>query len=97
MEDLMRTLSWMLLSGGLALCSASAQAQSYDPSYPVCMKVYANAWGGGSEYNDCTFTSMAQCAASASARSATCVVNPYYAPVYDAAPASSARRHRRTY
>jgi hypothetical protein len=30
-------------------------------------------------YFECAYTSMPQCAASASGRSAQCVVNPYYA------------------
>jgi len=92
----MRKLSWMMLAGGLVLCTASAQAQSYDPNYPVCMTVYANTWGGGEQHHDCTFTSIPQCQASASGRAATCGVNPYFAPEseYRTAPAALHRRHR---
>jgi hypothetical protein len=35
--------------------------------------------GGGSDYYDCTFTSLQQCRATASGLAATCDVNPYYA------------------
>lgn len=93
----MRTLSWMLLAGGLILSSASAQAQSYDPRYPVCMTVYGNTWGGGEQHHDCTFTSIEQCQASASGRSAMCGVNPYFAPAYRPEPGPAPRRHRRAY
>jgi hypothetical protein len=54
--------------------AAPARAQTYDPNYPVCMQVYAPF-----VYFDCHFTSIPQCKASASARGAQCVVNPYYA------------------
>jgi hypothetical protein len=55
---------------------APAQAQTYDPKYPVCLQVYDDMVH---YYFDCSFTSMAQCAATASGRYAQCVVNPYYA------------------
>lgn len=57
---------------------APARAQAYDPRYPVCMQVYGGSLIGG--YIDCSFTSMEQCRASASGRSASCLVNPYAAP-----------------
>ena len=53
-----------------------ACAQTYDPNFPVCMKVIVME---GGEYYDCSFTSLAQCGASASGRSAQCLVNPYFA------------------
>jgi hypothetical protein len=55
--------------------SAPARAQTYDPSYPVCLQVYQ---GIADFYFECHYRTMAQCAASASGRSAQCVVNPYY-------------------
>jgi len=88
----MRKSRWMMLAGGLVLSAASAHAQTYDPRYPVCLKVYSGSQGGGGEYNDCTFTSMAQCALSASGRAATCIVNPFYA--YASAPGGPYRRHQ---
>ena len=75
----MRILASTLLAIGTILAAAPAQAQTYDPSYPVCMKVYTGSNGGGGEWNDCTFTSLPQCAATASGRAATCMINPYYA------------------
>jgi hypothetical protein len=56
--------------------AAPARAQTYDPKYPICLQVYE---GMVHYYFECSYTSMAQCAASASGRSASCVVNPYYA------------------
>ncbi|MCC8959336.1 DUF3551 domain-containing protein [Bradyrhizobium sp. Pear77] len=53
-----------------------AAAQMYDPNYPVCMEVYGGRLTP--EYIDCSFTSLPQCRATASGRSATCTVNPFY-------------------
>ncbi|XIA62810.1 DUF3551 domain-containing protein [Bradyrhizobium sp. TZ2] len=60
----------------MALMAAPLRAQTYDPSYPVCLQIYQSI---ADFYFECRYTSMAQCAASASGRSAQCVVNPYYA------------------
>jgi len=51
-----------------------AHAQTYDPSYPVCLHVY-----GRISYYECGYTSIAQCNATASGRAAQCVLNPYFA------------------
>ncbi|MCA6119081.1 DUF3551 domain-containing protein [Bradyrhizobium sp. WSM 1738] len=64
-----------ILTMGMILAAAPASAQTYDPNYPVCIQTYA--FGGGRI--DCSFTSLAQCAASASGRSAQCYNNPYFA------------------
>jgi hypothetical protein len=61
----------------MAVIGSSARAQTYDPRYPVCMHVYGDLEG---ERMDCIFTTLAQCAATASGRSATCLMNPYSAP-----------------
>jgi hypothetical protein len=53
-----------------------AAAQTYDPAYPVCLHVYERM---GAHYYNCSYTLLPQCNASASGRSATCVINPYYA------------------
>jgi hypothetical protein len=55
--------------------AAPAQAQTYDPRYPVCLHVFGELEG---ERMDCVFTSLAQCAASAAGRPATCLVNPNF-------------------
>ena len=60
----------------MVLLAAPARAQTYDPRYPVCLQIYQSMVD---YYFECGFTAMAQCAASASGRSAQCVVNPYYA------------------
>ena len=53
-----------------------AAAQTYDPSYPVCLQIYQ---GIAHYYFECGYQTMGQCQASASGRAAQCVVNPYYA------------------
>jgi Protein of unknown function (DUF3551) len=47
-------------------------AQAYD--YPVCLRVY-----GPATYNECNYTSIAQCKASASGRAAECYPNAFAA------------------
>ena len=71
----MRLLACTILTIGMMLAAASARAQTYDPNYPVCLQTYGIDGG----YIDCSFTSLAQCAASASGRSAQCLTNPYFA------------------
>lgn len=53
--------------------NGAAHAQTYDPSYPVCMQIY-----GPVGYFDCRYGSLAQCRYLAVGRSASCVVNPYF-------------------
>jgi hypothetical protein len=84
----MRKLALIILTIGVVSAAGQARAQTYDPAFPVCM--YVVTWGGGGYY-DCTFYTMAQCAASASGRAAQCGFNPYYA----GATASSRRYDRR--
>jgi hypothetical protein len=66
----------LLVAGlpGLSLVGgAPGAAQTYDPRYPICMEVYTV---DGSTI-DCSFTSIAQCAATASGQPAQCYANPY--------------------
>jgi Protein of unknown function (DUF3551) len=70
-------LLFAILALSMAFGATAARAQMYDPNYPVCMHVYGSLEG---ERMDCIFTSLAQCAATASGRSATCLINPYFAP-----------------
>ena len=84
----MRTLAVTMLTISIALAAAQARAQTYDPAFPVCMHVVTR---GGGAYYDCTYYTMAQCAASASGRAAQCNLNPYYA----GATASLKRNNRR--
>ncbi|MCP3408188.1 DUF3551 domain-containing protein [Bradyrhizobium sp. CCGB01] len=71
-----RLMNAILLVAGLpgaALVGTPVEAQTYDPRYPVCIEIYTI---DGSSI-DCSFTSIAQCAASASGQSAQCYANPY--------------------
>ena len=70
--------------------AAPARAQTYSPDYPVCMQIASR----GFTYFECAFTSLEQCAQSASGRAAMCVINPY--PAAARAPAQR-KRHRRAY
>ena len=83
----MRILALAILAIGAASASAPAQAQTYDPRFPVCLHVM-----GRISYYDCSYASLPQCNMSASGRSAQCVINPYYAY---ASQDPSARRYKR--
>ena len=86
----MRILALAILASGAVLASAPARAQTYDPSYPICLHVY-----GEVTYYECRYSSLAQCAATAAGRGAQCVANPYLrsAEIYD--PQVPYARHRR--
>ena len=71
----MRVLACTIVTIATVLGAATARAQTYDPNYPVCLQTYGIEGG----YIDCSFTSLAQCAASASGRAAQCLNNPYFA------------------
>jgi len=68
----MRMLALTILAIAAGSVAAPAAAQTYDPRYPVCMHVY-----GDPTYYECQYMTMAACMATASGRSAQCVVNPY--------------------
>jgi len=72
--------------------AAPAQAQTYDPNYPVCLHVY-----GRITYYECSYTSLPQCNMSASGRSAQCEINPYYAHASQQPSARRYKRHHRSY
>jgi len=82
--------AWTVVCIAMMLVAAPARAQTYDPNYPVCLQSYSL---GGSSIN-CGFTSMAQCQATASGRSAQCLDNPYFSR---ATPPSRVDRRRRAY
>ena len=83
----MRLLILASLAAAASFAASPAPAQTYDPSYPVCLHVY-----GRITYYECSYTSLPQCNMSASGRSAQCVINPYYA---HASQQPSARRYKR--
>ena len=70
----MRIPALVILAAVIVLTSAPAPAQTFGGNYPVCIQNYR--WGGSDI--DCRFTSMAQCAATASGRAAQCITNTYY-------------------
>lgn len=82
----MRLLALTILAIAASAAAGPAAAQTYDPRYPVCLRVY-----GPATYNECTYTSLAQCQATASGRAAECYLNAFYA---HAAIAPPDRRHR---
>ena len=85
----MRTLALTILTMGIVLAAGNARAQTYDPAFPFCMQV---VYPRGANFQDCTYYTMAQCAASASGRGLQCSPNPYYA-----GPTASVRRNDRRY
>ena len=83
----MRTLARLILATAMTLTAASAQAQTYDPNYPVCLQTFGRFGNAIS----CGYTSMEQCRLSASGRAAQCIVNPYFAAAH---PGLTRRQHR---
>src|SRR4051794_39855479 len=90
-EILMHRLFGVIMTVGALLTAAPSHAQTFDPRYPVCMHVYSGANGGGGGGDDCSFTSVPQCQATALGRSATYDLNSYYP--FNAPPQRS--RHQR--
>jgi hypothetical protein len=85
----MRSLALAILAIGTVSVAGPAAAQTYAPGYPVCLHVY-----GPATYYECRYTSLAQCNATASGRSAQCVSNPYVANADDE-PRGPYNRQRR--
>jgi hypothetical protein len=88
----MRILALAIFTIGTVSAAPSARAQTYNPDYPICLQVYSDMGG----YIECGFTSLAQCAQSASGRAAQCVVNPYFSNTQVLA-GPHYRRQRRVY
>jgi hypothetical protein len=70
----MRSLILTILTMGVVLTAGHAQAQRYDPAYPVCLYVVSY---GTSPYYRCSYPTMDQCRAFANGQ--MCSLNPYYA------------------
>jgi uncharacterized protein DUF3551 len=70
----MRNLALAIAAIGIVFTTTPSSAQTYAPGYSVCLHVY-----GPLTYYECSYTSLAQCNATASGRAAQCVVNPYAA------------------
>jgi hypothetical protein len=71
----MRTLALAILAIGMVWAAAPARAQTYDPTFPICLQSCAL---GGCKI-ECDYTSLGQCNASASGRAAQCLTNPFFA------------------
>ena len=83
----MRTLATPVLAVAMMLAAPSAQAQTYDPNYPICLQTFGRMGNAIS----CGYTSMQQCRWSASGRAAQCIANPYFAGIN---PGRPRRQHR---
>lgn len=83
----MRNITLAALLIGTFAAAVPARAQTFDPSYPVCMHVYGRA-----DYYECRYGSLPQCQMSAAGRAAQCMVNPYFAQGQGPSPL---RRHKR--
>nr|WP_249811424.1 DUF3551 domain-containing protein [Bradyrhizobium sp. 149] len=79
-----------LLGAGL-LGAAPTAAQTYDPRYPVCIEIYTI----DGRSIDCSFATIAQCAATASGQSAQCYINPYATQSRQLSPVPSPPRRSR--
>ncbi len=88
----MRFLALAIAVTGSVSAAGQARAQTYDPSFPVCMHLIPV---GGGSYEDCSYFTVAQCAVSASGRAGQCLLNPYYAGGATL-PARNQPRHRRS-
>jgi Protein of unknown function (DUF3551) len=88
----MRVLVLAIVTIATLSAAGAARAQTYDPDYPVCMRVY-----GPLNYNECRYMSLAQCNGSASGRAAQCIPNPYFASAYAEPLGRPHRRHRHFY
>jgi hypothetical protein len=88
----MRISALAILTIGTTLTAAPAPAQTYDPAYPICLQ----AFGEKADYIECGYTSLPQCAVSASGRAAQCIINPYFASA-QGPTGPHYRRHRRVH
>jgi Protein of unknown function (DUF3551) len=86
----MHRLALAILTIGTLSAAGPVTAQTYDPSYPVCLRIY-----GEITYNDCRYTSLPQCVLSASGRAGQCLVNPYFASAHEGP--KHAKRYREVY
>ena len=77
--------------GAGLLGAAPTAAQTYDPRHPVCIEIYTI---DGCSI-DCSFATIAQCAATASGQSAQCYANPYATQSRQPSPVPSPPRRSR--
>jgi hypothetical protein len=77
----------------VAVVFAFAPMTATAREFPFCIK--GCDFGGGSGRGDCSFSSYAQCQASAAGRTAWCDANPYYGARAELQPTRSRLSHRR--
>ena len=82
----MRILAFTTLTIAAILTTPLARAQTYGGAYPVCLR-WAHSY-------DCSYSSLPQCNAAASGRTAQCFINPFFA---SAQVPEGYSRHRRAY
>jgi len=70
----MRIPPLAILTAAAVLTATPLRAQTYDPSYPVCLDGYAGEGGNP----DCRFTTLAQCNQSSAGNGGGCITNPYF-------------------
>jgi len=83
----MHTLARRLLWISFLLAAPPVAAQTYDPSYPICLQTF----GIAGNTIVCSYASMDQCRSTAWGGAAQCITNPYFA----GAPDRTSGRHRR--
>jgi hypothetical protein len=66
--------AWLALVTAGAVSAAAAMPAAAAGEFPYCIR--GCDFGGG--VGDCSFSSLAQCQATASGRDATCAANPYF-------------------
>ena len=70
--DMRKAFVILLAASGLSAL-VTYPAVAFGTRYPFCLQ--SDEWPG---LSNCTFTSYEQCQASASARAASCLANPYF-------------------
>jgi len=75
-KDVLMTALAAPVVAAIVLTAGPAQAQTYDPRYPIYLQTY----GREGNYITCSYTSMDRCRLSASGRAAQCLTNSYFAP-----------------
>ena len=85
----MRTLALTILTMGIVLAAGTPGLRHMTRLFLFACK---SCTQGEANFQDCTYYTMAQCAASASGRGLQCSPNPYYA-----GPTASVRRNDRRY
>src|SRR5260221_13580006 len=90
-DALMRIPAVAILTTATVLTAAPVRAQTYDPSYPVCLQTYGI--GGGD--HECGYTPLAQRAQSAPGLCAQWFRNPYFRA--HESPGPHYLRHLRVY